>query len=123
VDKSERYADMCLMAEEALNMHQKYSKEIPFHQHDYIYKIDNYRDLGCCIVWLPRIDQLIEMLDYDCILDVISQVYDFALDNHIIYCNCTGNSNWTIEQLYLAFVMKEKFNKVWKEEEKDWVKR
>ena len=63
-------------------------------------------------VWLPRQDQLQEMVDGDDI-DKRNRLmsFDYALSNssnpvdwHIRY---------SMEQLWLAFVMKEKYNKVW----------
>ncbi len=71
-----------------------------------------YRD---CI-WLPRQDQLQEMCK--------DKLYPMHLirDFYLFLWNGKGtvpHSDPTMEQLWLAFVMKEKYNKTWNGE--DWV--
>lgn len=58
--------------------------------------------------WLPRQDQLQEMVEGECgmasIQLLLSKVSRFSKENQ----------SWrSIDQLWLAFVMKEKFNKIW----------
>ncbi|MCK5236306.1 MAG: hypothetical protein KAR06_04895 [Deltaproteobacteria bacterium] len=65
-------------------------------------------------VWLPRQDQLQEMVsDGDCAYDLFHRFE--------IWVNCydaeISQLELSMEQLWLAFVMKEKYNKVWKGEE------
>jgi len=79
-------------------------------------------------IWLPRQDQLQEMVigkgvlvgDWLDILDhfVMSEggLFDF-FDEHRI--GETYNYTKSMEQLWLAFVMKEKYNKIWNGE--DWI--
>ena len=58
--------------------------------------------------WLPRQDQLQEMVKKDG--DVVDwQFYHFANDGLTDYLNYFNS----MEQLWLAFVMKEKHNKTW----------
>jgi hypothetical protein len=73
-------------------------------------------------LWLPRQDQLQKMMEPDdsmvhsIIRDVIEkQYYSPSKGEHI----AATNIFYSMEQLWLAFVMKEKYNKVWNEE--DWV--
>lgn len=69
----------------------------------------------CKWVWLPRQDQLQEMVGLD-IIALCRDFRDFAFNNYAdattddIDPVCTFTS---MEQLWLAFVMKEKYNKVW----------
>ena len=70
-------------------------------------------------IWLPRQDQLQEMVipedEKDCLNKYIVLLDDFQ---DWVLNDCTG-LEWahlhavTMEQLWLAFVMKEKFNKTW----------
>ena len=75
-------------------------------------------------VWLPRQDQLQEMLEFPTgsfkynFWDALADLYEWSF-----------SANWekfkdyiplSMEQLWLAFVMKEKYNKVWNGEE--WIK-
>lgn len=68
-------------------------------------------------IWLPRQDQLQEMLpNYD--LDSLEVKFHLWLND----INYSSNSELkSFEQLWLAFVMKEKFNKYWDNEKSDWV--
>ena len=59
-------------------------------------------------IWLPRQDQLQEMVSYIGDTWVIEQYFHNYL--HSIY---THERKDSMEQLWLAFVMKEKHNKVW----------
>lgn len=64
-------------------------------------------------VWLPRQDQLQEMLGYQLggLIDLWCQWIDRA--------TFPKNTHNSMEQLWLAFVMREKFGKVWTGE--DWI--
>lgn len=67
-------------------------------------------------IWLPRQDQLQEMVyaqgnNIDTNLaEAISQFYHFSMDKY-------RQSFTSMEQLWLAFVMREKYSKVWDGEE------
>ena len=62
-------------------------------------------------IWLPRQDQLQEMVD-------ISD-WRFKLVNCASFLADNFGSFATMEQLWLAFVMKEKYHKIWNGE--DWI--
>ena len=63
-------------------------------------------------IWLPRQDQLQEMMHGEDYLD------DYELSKDFVeYIEMTAYNRETIEQLWLAFVMKEKHNKTWNGEE------
>ena len=74
-------------------------------------------DIGC---WLPRQDQLQEMvLKKDRYLTgMFYNLYEFSREH--LYSD-DGNTLifHSFEQLWLAYVMKEKYNKVWND--KEWV--
>jgi len=75
--------------------------------------------------WLPRQDQLQEMVGYNQVAVVDGKWYGGG-NLHLInnFFKWLKNDEWSalasMEQLWLAFVMKEKYNKVWNG--KDWVK-
>ncbi len=69
-------------------------------------------------IWLPRQDQLQEMLaDYDGIpilsVEWVTRVAELLNSNDI------PEGQTSMEQLWLAFVMKEKYSKIWNG--KEWV--
>ena len=70
-------------------------------------------------LWLPRQDQLQEMLPLEA-RSYLGPIRDFAFENEM---NFSGVRNVfvfsSMEQLWLAFVMKEKHDKVWNGEEWD----
>jgi len=73
-------------------------------------------------IWLPRQDQLQEMVPQTPnislpILDVIMRFQEFAIN---LYATSPVNYLFfSMEQIWLAFVMKEKYNKIWNGE--DWI--
>ena len=62
-------------------------------------------------IWLPRQDPLQEMVrgDGDLVMDFMQDFMEFATHTH--------HTLDSMEQLWLAFVMKEKYNKTWNGEE------
>jgi len=66
------------------------------------------------ILWLPRQDQLQEMVIDNCesLNHLLYKILSFHADSHRKYTS--------MEQLWLAFVMKEKYSKIW--DGKEWVK-
>lgn len=73
-------------------------------------------------IWLPRQDQLQKMLGLkdECPLHVLKYIisktqHKDSLDKHNYWVDIDS-----MEQLWLAFVMEEKFNKFWNGE--DWIK-
>jgi len=71
--------------------------------------------------WLPRQDQLQAMVDW--------KDYDISIDWHSLPCKfywakdpleTQGVDGGSMEQLWLAFVMQERYSKIWNGEE--WIK-
>jgi hypothetical protein len=65
------------------------------------------------VVWLPRQDQLQGMLEYD-------DDWCFIKDFEVFVQNTSSKMYNGFEQLWLAFVMSEKYNKKW--DGKEWIK-
>jgi hypothetical protein len=97
-----------------------------------VHVVDNYQDAWRDVpdyihhpyecVWLPRQDQLQEMIvkeESAKLADLEMRFHDFCLDPTTIYVRKKKYLH-SMEQLWLAFVMREKYNKVWNGEE--WVK-
>ena len=117
MDTSEQYIKMCEKAEEITKGHKLVTGDVYYRKKAYC---------GCfcpaCrpsaevgLAWLPRQDQLQEM---------VNPPYDYALTLYyfIRYCQDDRVSKahiTSMEQLWLAFVMKEKYGKVWNG--KEWV--
>jgi len=76
-------------------------------------------------IWLPRQDQLQKMIG-DIPLDLLSSIAcfsftDLRIKNHLIsrrFFDTYAFHFTSFEQLWLAFAMKEKYNKVW--DGNDW---
>ncbi len=108
MDTSKEYIKMC-DCEEIQNWTHKDLDEF-----DVVYPIDGCSDpipaswvcAGLCpeeFTWLPRQDQLQEMVKEDCHICLLEKVIDFA----------EIDFNESFEQLWLRYVMKEKHNKTW----------
>lgn len=71
------------------------------------------------IVWLPRQDQLQDMLlnEHIKLQHLISNFYEYYLD---VIRDSFINS--TFEVAWLMYVMDELYSKVWNEEEREWKK-
>ena len=71
------------------------------------------------LTWLPRQDQLQEILkNWDASQKKLNYFYDFC--KWFMHNQDTFNDNVSFEQLWLAFVMLKKYNKVWSK--RKWVK-
>lgn len=68
-------------------------------------------------VWLPRQDQLQDILSPIKRLELLNNFYDFASRK------CIEGGLYSFEQLWLAFVMKETYGKIWNDEKKEWVRK
>jgi hypothetical protein len=76
-------------------------------------------DINQNMIWLPRQDQLQGMVEY-CPLDLIQKFKNFCWRSHEgIKLDYEAVSKMSMEQLWLAFVMKEKYNKTWNG--KEWI--
>lgn len=150
MDTSELYIDMCLKAVEIqkLDPGSKIYDEDEDREHELtsfyylphahkisILKWDNdeghyisggYRDNQSDAIWLPRQDQLQEMVEgrspyYSKFRALISDFTFHWMGNLINDCedHKTLKMFNSFEQIWLAYVMSEKFNKQWNGE--DWV--
>ena len=73
----------------------------------------NYNDL--LFIWLPRQDQLQDILEYS-VVDLVYDFYEFCHGLDIFYDDKGKgefNNFKSMEQLWLAFVMYEKYVKYW----------
>lgn len=96
-------------------------------------------DIGCPLpddenrdIWLPRQDQLYDMLE-DCLLETDEDKTPGQLCWTIVGEIDSCHNDWSgdvseyykqftsMEQLWLAIVMKRKFKKDWSPEKEDWV--
>ena len=135
MDTSETYIKMCEKAEEIQKLAPREAKmDDPhyFEQHNFIAdsggrispEDDGYFfGLDKVQVWLPRQDQLQEMLDYRKIgLNYpVKSGWLTPLPPTLMAIQDFLKSSWvweSWEQLWLAFVMYEKYNKTWDGE--DW---
>lgn len=118
MDTTETYIKMCEGAEEIQRVWAKRNKDTDLAAHKGTHDIcvilaehfsggetDKY-------IWLPRQDQLQDMVELS--LDVMN--YSFY-----VFSMAVGalNKFTSMEQLWLAFVMKEKYGKVWNGE--NWI--
>jgi hypothetical protein len=116
MDTSKEYIMMCRMAEEIQSEGRK--KGIFTSKHDFF----KYVSEGCSniSVWLPRQDQLEEMLNGES-WEKIGKLYAFgnSRQNDAIHLNSDKFN--TLEKLWLAFVMQKKYKKKWLSEEQKWI--
>ena len=72
-------------------------------------------------IWLPRQDQLQEMVGEEYTFNLLADFRGFYnVRGCDLYPASMSGGNPSMEQLWLAFVMKQKWNKVWDGEK--WVK-
>ena len=126
MDTSKEYIKMCEKAEE---IHKRWCPNVG----DFVYRGKEYLKIkdACCVVtdildsriekctWLPRQDQLQDIVFEDKIFDWQSWV-DLFEQFRVSPIKTEEEACSSMEQLWLAFVMKEKYNKAWSGEE--WVK-
>ena len=121
VDKSNSYIEMCEKAQEIQCQHLANDWQGDWLANPRTFKVALYATYAPLRakrypVWLPRQDQLQEMLlsppntQFDSIFRLL-QLFS-------VFCAVTLIPQ-TFEQLWLAFVMKEKYNKVW--DGRDWI--
>ncbi len=104
MDDSRTYKLMCQMAVKA---HPETFYRSSFDSHDFTFKVD-----GNDLLWpLFRQDQLQEMAPFDegSSQQMAASLSAFICVNEAAYCERFTS----MEQLWLAFVMKEKYEKVW----------
>lgn len=144
MDFSKEYILMCEKAQEIQKLRNFYKD---YNDGDFYYnnilEIDevnvfNVNDFQFSIrnknIWLPRQDQLQEMiinnikkeLDQITSLELLSPFNlfinnietEFETEDKLqTYIIC----RYTMEQLWLMYVMKENYNKIWSEKQQDWI--
>lgn len=127
MDTTFKYIKMCEKAQEIQEL--KYN---PMIGGNFYFNKDNNQigtDKECTLsqfsknkdsIWLPRQDQLQEMVEIDiftCFKSGTLEIENYSTNKTSIYFE----QFITFEQLWLAFVMKEKFSKIWNEEQQDWI--
>jgi hypothetical protein len=139
MDTTSKYIQMCEKAEEIQNEKQSERVSGDFFYDKGIEKICIY---GCSwirnhddsihpeVIWLPGQDQLQEIIDnksepVNIAHELCEWIYKPFLsskpapDNWFNYVTSFNS----LEQLWLAFVMYEKYDKVWSDKKEKWVKR
>jgi hypothetical protein len=94
--------------------------EYPYGHYPDAYPENAYDKLKKMWSWLPRQDQLQDMLpkEYVTVDAMFNDLNNWIFKNDD-YLEDTFYGNETAEQLWLAFVMKEKWNKSWNG--KEWI--
>jgi hypothetical protein len=119
MDTTESYVKMC---EKAVEIQQK--KEVyGFEQGSFFYRDGRLLIISGVLnlslpphVWLPRQDQLQEMVKKENNFNLTKSFRDWQIEEV-----CIDNLlHWSMEQLWLAFVMKKEYGKVWIGA--DWIK-
>ena len=121
MDTSETYIKMCEEAEEIQSLRQCDPMSWYYHKGFGCNEVVEGRNLVnvALSIWLPRQDQLQEMVDIGDWITVLSRFAIFAFGGKRVI-DGTPHNVFTMEQLWLAFCMHEKYNKVWNGEE--WIK-
>lgn len=120
MDTSETYVKMCEKAVEIQKLcpneisEKDFSAILPPSEEEEA-KLPKFKIICGIFVWLPRQDQLQEMMIETGTNINLLHYFVSWIDN--TYNLCSWDS---MEQLWLAFVMKERYSKVWNGE--DWVK-
>jgi len=124
MDKTETFIKLCERAEEIQAEKLKYCECRPDSVNllwwdirgDCWFNQDNNKT-----IWLPRQDQLQEMMGEEYSIDLLYAFYHFyntQADYPIITLSKLAGKSPSMEQLWLAFVMKTRWNKSWNGE--DW---
>ena len=137
MDTSEKYIKMC---EKAQEIQQLRSSHRDWEDQDFCLEIDengcydiessNAENFGLFrkstkdkgVIFLPRQDQLQEIAKDD-LKHIFINPLGTLLNSFNEFINKSGYSICvisTLEQLWLAFIMEEKYDKTWNEEVQDW---
>lgn len=136
MDKSKKYIEMCSKTQEIqglkktpsdgdfccsnnTNFHTQQplgEKVFVFVEEAWFKNIPSDVNPNVKCVWLPRQDQLLDILDKNgSPIDVLRYIH---LKTQLDYYSMFSS----MEEYLLAFVMEKKFSKVWNEKEEIWVK-
>ena len=72
------------------------------------------------IIWLPTQSQLQEMVRTVYLYELINQFNNW-FDDQVLIEGLAKFDNASMEQLWLAFVMKELYQKIWSKEKEKWI--
>lgn len=97
----------------------KVEKEDLFQFRNLTRKCNSYDLIPSHIVWLPRQDQLQEIINYEYPCILIGEFHRWFTDIFIEKHFDLDRRMWTLEQLWLGHTMYKVFNKVW--DGVDWV--
>jgi len=128
MDTSETYIKMCEKSEEIQGQrvaawHMMEANQVYFYDGDdvwFAYTVGEGLEQKLNKVWIPRQDQLQEMVKGEKHMHLLA--YEFAsyfhgtVDPLYAYLgmdNFTVDADNSMEQMWLAFVMKKKYNKIW----------
>jgi len=114
MDKSQEYILMCEKAKEIQHQYFKTDKICHNEKNYYERGFPFPDDKSYNLIWLPRQDQLQEMIN-EVNYHKVWNFYEFVMDD------IGSESKKSMEQLWLAYVMRHKYNKIWSE--KDWIKK
>lgn len=142
MDTTKKYIEMCEKAEEiqkewkpkrgdfyTVVVHGKATDITDVYIDGFPLLPQRFISLSELYIWLPRQDQLQEMLDKWTLLAKVRGLFDFCEPEftcpeeptckECVKLGLYARKNFiSMEQLWLAFVMKEKYNKMWNG--KDW---
>jgi len=123
MDTSKEYIKMCEKAVETRDFITGYSRGdfiVNPHSIDKTSHVITSWTEKCDYIWLPRQDQLQDMVkNSDSIIyDLLDRFNTFVKDAKTLYFNM--RKNYSMEQLWLVFIMQEKYGKVW--DGKEWTK-
>ena len=131
MDTSEKYIKMCEKAEEIQKNHKwEYADFFvlvrPQHFERIVFLVWNDNMIiqeNEIIVWLPRQDQLQEMANTKWPWPMyLFRFYEFIQQEYLYNAEeWKPIADYSMEQLWLAFVMKEKFGKTWDDEKGEMI--
>ena len=130
MDKSKNYTLMCEEAEKIQKLWKPVIGDVytsyewkKVHIVEYDYDEEEVSFFGVHpYIWLPRQDQLqkIWLKEFNNLMieDMVERFYDWM--NSFTTHQRATRSTWSMEQLWLAFVMKEKYSKQWSTDKQKW---
>ena len=114
MDTGKEYIEMCEKAQEIQDIYE-YK---PWDLSDFTQTIYSKKLGGLTKIWLPRIDQLIEIITKG-FTDPVNYIITML---HRFYCGMDKYKFKSMEQLVLIYMMFEKYNKQWNPKTKEWEK-
>lgn len=118
MDKSKEYIKMCKKAKELNYAPSGTDGNWYYYSEEDIVKCRNSYEGDFGEIWLPRQDQLQKILEEELGLDImIREFTKFSVDDTYVVM-AASHLNATVlltsmEQLWLAFIMKKRYNKSW----------